>query len=138
MRSLENIAVDVMRCALAHDAGSRLVGDVTAQELLALAVDRVTTCPLCGSEAWCNIDCDICNIADVARSLRATPMTTRTLSGDSWHRWIRIGTGHAPLSRVAHCPSVVPGVTMCGQRYDRLHPADGVRCCERCLRAVHR
>ena len=25
-------------------------------------IDEIMTCPKCGAEAWCNIDCDLCKV----------------------------------------------------------------------------
>jgi hypothetical protein len=60
MRDPETIACDVLACALAHDPDVRLIGNVTAAEVAALAARHVMTCPHCGAEAWVNIDCDTC------------------------------------------------------------------------------
>lgn len=60
MRSTETIAVDVLRCAISHEPDSRLIGNVTAAELVRLCAAEVMTCPKCGAEAWVNIDCDLC------------------------------------------------------------------------------
>ena len=62
MRTREEIAVDVLECALSWEPGARLVGNVTAAELVALSAASVLTCPKCGSEAWVNIDCYLCSI----------------------------------------------------------------------------
>jgi hypothetical protein len=62
MRTREEIAVDVLECALSWEPGARLLGNVTASEVVALAAASVMTCPKCGSEAWVNIDCDLCRL----------------------------------------------------------------------------
>ncbi len=56
----ERVAVDVLKCALSWDPEVRLLGNVTAREIAALAAKAITTCPKCGAEAWVNIDCDLC------------------------------------------------------------------------------
>lgn len=60
MRTTEAIAADVLQCAIAHDPDSRLIGNVTAAEIVRLCASEVMTCPKCGAEAWVNIDCDMC------------------------------------------------------------------------------
>lgn len=62
MRTTESIAADVLGCAIAHEPDSRLVGNVTAAEIVRLCAGHVMTCPRCGAEAWVNIDCDLCLI----------------------------------------------------------------------------
>ena len=52
MRDPETIACDVLACALAHDPDVRLIGNVTAAEVAALAARHVMTCPHCVAEAW--------------------------------------------------------------------------------------
>lgn len=63
MRDPESIAACVLKCALAREPDVRLVGNVQACEVAALAARAVMTCPSCGSEAWVNIDCDLCLVA---------------------------------------------------------------------------
>jgi|JI8StandDraft_1071087.scaffolds.fasta_scaffold80784_1 hypothetical protein len=60
MRDPEAIACDALACALAHEPDVRLIGNVTAAEVAALAARSVMTCPACGATAWVNIDCDTC------------------------------------------------------------------------------
>lgn len=62
MRTREEIAVDVLQCAMSWEPGARLVGNVTAAEMVTLSAVSVLTCPKCGSEAWVNIDCDLCSL----------------------------------------------------------------------------
>lgn len=62
MRDPETIARDVLASALAHEPDVRLIANVTAAEVAALVARAVMTCPACGTEAWCNIDCDTCLI----------------------------------------------------------------------------
>lgn len=63
MRDIESIARDVLCCAISHDPDARLIGNVRASEVAALAAREIMTCPKCGAEAWVNIDCDLCLIA---------------------------------------------------------------------------
>lgn len=64
----EDIARDVLRCALAWQPEARIAGNVTACEVALLAARQLTSCPKCGAEAWVNIDCDICRLcADLVR-----------------------------------------------------------------------
>lgn len=58
--NLEHVAVEVLRGALTHDEGARLIGNVTAHNVARLAVALIRTCPQCGAEAWTNIDCHLC------------------------------------------------------------------------------
>ena len=60
MRDPETIARMTLDAALTWDPDARLIGDVTASEVAALAARAVMTCPRCGSDAWVNIDCDVC------------------------------------------------------------------------------
>jgi len=53
--------VAMLQCALAWEAGARLIGNVTAADVAMVAALTMTVCPACGSEAWCNIDCGVCN-----------------------------------------------------------------------------
>lgn len=62
MRTTEAIALDALRCAISHEPDSRLIGNVTAAEVVRLCAREVMTCPKCGAEAWVNIDCDLCLI----------------------------------------------------------------------------
>lgn len=59
-RRVDAIAEDILHCALTHEPGSRLLGNVTASEIVRLAAGAMATCPACGAEAWVNIDCDVC------------------------------------------------------------------------------
>jgi hypothetical protein len=59
-RSREEIAHDVLECALAWEPSARLLGDATAVEVARLAASIITSCPRCGSEPWVNIDCGLC------------------------------------------------------------------------------
>jgi hypothetical protein len=60
MMGLNAIAREVLRCALAWEPNVCLIGNVMAAEIAALAAHEIITCPKCGAEAWCNIDCDLC------------------------------------------------------------------------------
>lgn len=59
-RTIEQIAIDVLKSATSREPDACLVGNVTALELGYLAASRVMTCPSCGSTAWVNIDCRLC------------------------------------------------------------------------------
>jgi len=59
-KSIETIAVELLRCAVTHDPESRLVGNLRARDLVVLAASAIACCPVCGSTAWVNIDCAIC------------------------------------------------------------------------------
>jgi hypothetical protein len=60
MRGKEEIAIDLLRCAVSHVSDVRLLGNVRADEIALLAAEQIMTCPSCGAEAWCNIDCSLC------------------------------------------------------------------------------
>lgn len=60
----EETATELLRCALSHEKDACLVGNVTARDIATLMAGLVTTCPECGSEAWCNIDCKFCELCD--------------------------------------------------------------------------
>lgn len=60
MRNLEQVAVDVLHCAISHEPNVCLLGNVIASEVAALAAFVIDSCPKCGATAWVNIDCDLC------------------------------------------------------------------------------
>lgn len=69
--SREETAWELLKCAVSHEPGARLVGNVRAAEIAALAASIVEQCPACGSEAWVNIDCTLCAVAaDLVRAQR--------------------------------------------------------------------
>jgi len=68
MHNREQVAVEVLKCALSWEPEVRLLGNVMASEIAALAASCVTSCPSCGAEPFVNIDCDVCTIC---RSLLA-------------------------------------------------------------------
>lgn len=61
-RTIREVAEDMLKCAVSHEPGSRLIGNVMASEIALLASAALTTCPSCGAEAWVNIDCDLCGV----------------------------------------------------------------------------
>jgi hypothetical protein len=62
IRGREIVAGDVLQCAMSWEPNVCLIGNVTAEEIAALAAAALTVCPKCGSEAWVNIDCDLCRV----------------------------------------------------------------------------
>lgn len=62
MRTKDEIALDILKCAMSHATDVRLIGNVLAEEIALLASEHVVTCPNCGAEAWCNIDCTLCTV----------------------------------------------------------------------------
>lgn len=58
----EKRAVEVLKCALAWEPDARLIGNVRAADIAALAAGAIDTCPKCGATAWVNIDCDLCTV----------------------------------------------------------------------------
>jgi hypothetical protein len=102
MRSRDQIAADILQCAVTHAPASRLIGNVTAMEIAALVVPLLIVCPKCGAEAWVNIDCDLCAVGRGYEETRrepdaaggpAAPLTRPTracgLCGKSGHDWRR-------------------------------------------------
>jgi hypothetical protein len=67
-RRVDAIAEDLLRCALTHEPGSRLLGNITASEIVRLAAGFMTQCPACGAEAWVNIDCNVCFVVSALES----------------------------------------------------------------------
>ena len=66
-RSREQVATELLRCAVAWEPGARVLGNVTAHELAAYVICDFTSCPLCGAEPWVDIDCELCRVcSDVA------------------------------------------------------------------------
>ena len=59
-RTIDQIASDVVENATAWATESRLIGNVTALELVRLAAPHVLSCPVCESEAFVGIDCYLC------------------------------------------------------------------------------
>ena len=66
MRTVEQIAVSVLQCAVTHEPDARIIGNVTALDVVRLCVPQILTCPKCGATAWCNIDCDLCLVCSGA------------------------------------------------------------------------
>lgn len=60
MLSREATAIELLKCAISWEPEVRLVGNLRACEIAALAASVVTCCPKCGAEPWVNIDCDLC------------------------------------------------------------------------------
>ena len=54
--------VAMLQCALAWEPDARLIGNVTALDVAKVAALTMTQCPACGSEAWVNIDCNVCRV----------------------------------------------------------------------------
>lgn len=65
--TIEDIAIELLRCAVAHEPNVMLVGNVSAMGVLLVAQAAVGCCPQCGATAWVNIDCKLCNIVTAAR-----------------------------------------------------------------------
>lgn len=63
MRSYNEIATDLLRCALTWEKDAKIIGNITAEELAKLAAADLGTCPTCGERAWVNVvDCTLCQI----------------------------------------------------------------------------
>ncbi len=58
----EACAVEILKCAFAWEPEARILGEVRAADIAALAAHLVDTCPRCGSTAWVNIDCPLCTL----------------------------------------------------------------------------
>jgi len=61
-KTIEQIATDVLRCALAWEKDACLLGNVTTEDIAKLAAFCIDACPICGATAWVNIDCNLCQI----------------------------------------------------------------------------
>jgi hypothetical protein len=72
-RNNNEVAVELLKCAICWNTDARVLGNVTAVELARFCAAQIITCPVCGSEAWVNIDCKICSI-----------MAKLTSGEDSW------------------------------------------------------
>lgn len=70
MRTPEQIAVAVIKSLLGVGPLYRVCGDVTSLELCSLLVEHLTSCPKCGTEPGCNIDCDLCNTINILQKIR--------------------------------------------------------------------
>ena len=57
-----DIAERILKCTLQIYPPPVVIGDVTSLELAYLASKTFTTCPACGAEAWCDIDCKVCQV----------------------------------------------------------------------------
>lgn len=60
--NIEAVAVETLKCAMTWAPDARLVGNVRASDIAALAAAAINTCPKCGATAWVNIDCPLCGI----------------------------------------------------------------------------
>lgn len=56
----EALAFEVMKCTITHEPEAKLLGNISAQETMYLMSLIITACPKCGSEAWVNVDCNMC------------------------------------------------------------------------------
>ena len=76
---IEEIALDVLKCALSWEPRARLIGDVLAAEVAALAAQQITTCPKCGAGAWSGSECDLCDL-EVSEGVSAIVQTNQKTS----------------------------------------------------------
>lgn len=67
-RSIEQISVDVLKCAVGWEPEAKLIGNVSALEVARLAIPNIDSCPKCGATAWVNIDCDLCMMVGVIQN----------------------------------------------------------------------
>ncbi len=58
--TLESVAVETLKCCLSWEPEARLIGNVRAFDLARLAVTHLTSCPACGADPGCDIDCALC------------------------------------------------------------------------------
>ena len=69
MLSIVDVATELLRCAIAHEPESRLLGNLRSCELASLAANALVhhnrPCPKCGAEPWVNIDCDLCMVCSM-------------------------------------------------------------------------
>ncbi len=68
MRTIDSIALDLLRRAVVQEHDVHLIGEVTAAEIVRVAAPQIMTCPSCGAEAWVNIDCDTCLVVTAIMS----------------------------------------------------------------------
>lgn len=68
--SIESVAGEMLKCALAWEPGARLIGNVRAEDIARVCIAAIATCPKCGSAAWVNIDCDLCRLCDAVGNPR--------------------------------------------------------------------
>jgi len=67
-RRPEAIAVELLRHVLTLEVNSCPLGDVTALEIAILCASMIDTCPLCGATAWCDIDCELCELCTTLKN----------------------------------------------------------------------
>ena len=73
MKNREQVAKDLLECALSCEPYARLIGNVTAYDIAALAASCLTSCPKCIAEPGCNIDCDLCDVIHVLKHVGGAP-----------------------------------------------------------------
>lgn len=69
MNDREKTAVALLKHVLEKPPTSLVVPDVSAIEVALLVAPLIHVCPACGAEAWCNIDCRLCNACSSFRDL---------------------------------------------------------------------
>ena len=62
MNREDDIAERLLKATLQNEAEGIAVGDVTNLELAYFASKQLISCPACGAEAWCDIDCRVCQV----------------------------------------------------------------------------
>jgi hypothetical protein len=60
-KSNQQIAVELLQFAINNPSDQIIISNISAVELVRFLAPLIITCPKCGSEAWCNIDCDLCS-----------------------------------------------------------------------------
>lgn len=63
----EQTAASLLRLALEADPVSEVYPGTTAMNAARMlsATRLFTSCPSCGAEPWCNIDCDTCTVMSI-------------------------------------------------------------------------
>lgn len=62
MNREDDIAERLLKATLRNEPEGIAIGDVTNFEIAYLASKRLISCPACGAEAWCDIDCHVCQV----------------------------------------------------------------------------
>lgn len=69
MNDREQTAAAMLKYVMAISPTSLVMPNVSAVEVALLVAPLIHVCPKCGAEAWCNIDCTLCNACSSFRDL---------------------------------------------------------------------
>lgn len=56
----EQVAIKVLKAAVKHNPSAILYGDVSALDLVRIALPHITTCPECGESPKADSECPLC------------------------------------------------------------------------------